>query len=602
MLLVVFVAFAHCILYLDKQPPNLRTMLFLRTLTILCFLLTLATSAWSQDQLTAQEAYTYLQNERQRAREVVGEDPQPPLDSLQKAIRILQQALDYYHRPEVQALAQHDEPLFYRKTDILFDLSYNQVRAGQGEKAVTNLSRILTGKHESFYANIVNQDTVFAPIWEDTTLSPILKKTKAWQRVLDSDALQTSYAPNISEAEKVAGLSKLWSEAKYNFVYFDQVPELDWDQLYLEYLPKVRKTRSTVEYFRVLQAFYAHLQDGHTSVWAVAEPLADSVYGRPALLTKLVKNRVVVDEVFSDSLRQLGIRPGVVVTRVDGLPVREYAAQRVRPYQGGSTPQNVDVATYTYQLLRGANHQPVTITFSQKDSTFKHTLPRSGYRNYQALPDFSFRLLPSNIGYVALNSFENDNAWRGFEAAYDSMATTDALILDVRRNGGGDSGYGWNILGYLTDTIFQASSYTSRRYSPLRRAQGEGIRFDSLEQVTWSPQGKSVYTKPVVMLISGRTFSAAEDMVVAFDAMQRGTLIGETTGGSTGQPLVFSVPGGVMARVCAKRDTYPDGQEWVGTGLAPDIEVHPKVADLQAGRDTVLEAALEYLGAIAQQK
>ena len=110
------------------------------------------------------------------------------------------------------------------------------------------------------------------------------------------------------------------------------------------------------------------------------------------------------------------------------------------------------------------------------------------------------------------------------------------------------------------------------------------------------PQGKKAYTKPVVVLTSGRTFSAAEDFVVAFDTMNRGKLIGETTGGSTGWPLSFAVPGGIMARVCMKRDTYPDGQEWVGTGVKPDIEVHPKIADLQAGRDTVLEAALRYLG------
>ena len=298
---------------------------------------------------------------------------------------------------------------------------------------------------------------------------------------------------------------------------------------------------------------------------------------------------------FSDSLRQLGIRPGVEIVRVDGTPVHEYANQRVRPYQGGSTPQNVDVATYTYELLRGVKDQPVQVTFSSKDSLFDIQLPRQGYSDYQSSPDFSFHLLPGNIAYVALNSFGGEDAWQGFVSAYDSIADTDALILDVRRNGGGDGQYGFNVLGYLTDTIFQTGASFSRLYSPLRRVRGEGVVLESVGENTWSPQGEQVYTKPVVVLTSGRTFSAAEDFVVAFDAMQRGTLIGETTGGSTGQPLVFSVPGGIMARVCAKRDTYADGREWVGQGIAPDIEVHPKVADLRQGRDTVLEAALEYL-------
>lgn len=348
-------------------------MRLLQIFAFFCFSLYITSSAWSQEQLTATQAYEYLQNQRQRAREVVGEDyPRPSLDSLQKAIHILQEALEYYHRPEVEALAQNDEPLFYRETDIMFDLAYNQLKAGQNAAAAVSLSKPLADKSASFYAGIINEDSIFAPIWEDSTLSPILKKEKALKRVFDSNAFKTPYAPNISEAEKVAGLSKLWSEAKYNFVYFDQVPDLDWDQLYLDYLPKVSNTKSTLEYYKVLQAFYAQLQDGHTGVWAAADSLADLVYGRPAFLAKLVEDKVLVDEVFSDSLQQLGIRSGVEIIRIDGVPVHKYANQQVRPYQGGSTSQNVDIATYTYQLLRGAKDQPVEVSFGIQDSVFQH--------------------------------------------------------------------------------------------------------------------------------------------------------------------------------------------------------------------------------------
>jgi C-terminal processing protease CtpA/Prc len=83
-----------------------------------------------------------------------------------------------------------------------------------------------------------------------------------------------------------------------------------------------------------------------------------------------------------------------------------------------------------------------------------------------------------------------------------------------------------------------------------------------------------------------------------FDVMKRGMIIGEPTGGSTGQPLAFSLPGGVMARVCTKRDMYPDGTEWNAKGIQPAILVKPTLADSQSGRDTVLEAALVHLGAV----
>ena len=99
------------------------------------------------------------------------------------------------------------------------------------------------------------------------------------------------------------------------------------------------------------------------------------------------------------------------------------------------------------------------------------------------------------------------------------------------------------------------------------------------------------------VLTSARTYSAAEDFAVAFDTMQRGRIVGEATGGSTGQPLFFDLPGGGKARICTKRDSYPDGREFVGIGVQPQVAVHPRVADLRAGRDTVLASALALLDA-----
>ena len=102
-------------------------------------------------------------------------------------------------------------------------------------------------------------------------------------------------------------------------------------------------------------------------------------------------------------------------------------------------------------------------------------------------------------------------------------------------------------------------------------------------------------SKPVVVLAGAATFSAAEDFLVAWKNSGRGPILGEPTGGSTGQPLSFTLPGGGSARVCTKKDTFPGGLEWVGKGIDPDILVRPSVADIQARRDTTLERALAFL-------
>lgn len=563
--------------------------------SLTAFLVFTTTLTWGQTT-TAQQAYEFLQRERRRASATLGETENPPADSLRKAETILRGGLAYYARPEVLALAKTDKPLFYRKSNMLYDLAAVQSKLGLRKEALASLQQILAPEFEGIYAKWVGEEPAFAALREDPSIKPILDQAAALNNVFNSNALSTPYQPNLSEDEKVAGLSKLWSEAKYNFAYFDHLPGLDWDRLYLEYLPKVRATFSTLAYYRLLQQFIAHLKDGHTGLWVNSGPLADSTTFRPPLRTQLVEGRVFVSQVPHDSLRWTGLVPGLEVLRVDGLPVREYAERFVQPYQAGSTPQNVEVATYVYNLLRGPKDKPVDVEFRDTSGkTFRRLLARSGYSKLTPVKPVDFKILPGNIAYLQVSEFETNAGFKRFEAAFDSIATANALILDVRQNGGGNSDNGWNILACLTDQPFKTGKYFSRKYSPLARARGEGVVLETIGESWWSANGKKVYTKPVVVLTSGMTFSAAEDFALAFDVMQRGKLIGEPTGGSTGQPLSFALPGGIMARVCTKRDTYPDGTEWVGKGIQPNLLVKPTAADLLVGRDTVLEATLQHL-------
>ena len=99
----------------------------------------------------------------------------------------------------------------------------------------------------------------------------------------------------------------------------------------------------------------------------------------------------------------------------------------------------------------------------------------------------------------------------------------------------------------------------------------------------------------MVVLIGHNTASAAEDFLIALDDLDCATVVGQNTFGSTGQPLSFKLPGGGSARVCTKRDTYPDGREFVGYGVKPDIYVEYTLKDLLDYKDPDLEKALEIL-------
>jgi len=86
--------------------------------------------------------------------------------------------------------------------------------------------------------------------------------------------------------------------------------------------------------------------------------------------------------------------------------------------------------------------------------------------------------------------------------------------------------------------------------------------------------------------------SAAEDFLVAFKLMKRGVMVGTATGGSTGQPLTVALPGGGSMRICTKRDRFANGEELVGAGIRPGIEVKTTLEDVRNGRDPVLERAV----------
>lgn len=100
---------------------------------------------------------------------------------------------------------------------------------------------------------------------------------------------------------------------------------------------------------------------------------------------------------------------------------------------------------------------------------------------------------------------------------------------------------------------------------------------------------------PTAILIGHNTGSAAEGFLVYADNQGNMTEIGEPTFGSIGQPMIFELPNGGTGRICTERDTDPDGREFVGCGIKPDIEIRTTLSNYMENRDPVLEKAIEYL-------
>ena len=108
-------------------------------------------------------------------------------------------------------------------------------------------------------------------------------------------------------------------------------------------------------------------------------------------------------------------------------------------------------------------------------------------------------------------------------------------------------------------------------------------------------EGKKIYTKPAVLLVNAGTFSSAENFCVAFRGARRGTIIGTPTGGSTGNPISVDLGFGVGCCICTKHELDADGNEFVGIGIRPDIEVAENEDLFLRNNDNVVDAGLKEL-------
>ncbi len=182
--------------------------------------------------------------------------------------------------------------------------------------------------------------------------------------------------------------------------------------------------------------------------------------------------------------------------------------------------------------------------------------------------NFEFKkleILDGNVGYLKLNGF-NDTSLSGPTAiaAMNFLGYTDALIIDLTENGGGSPSLIQTIMAYLLDGSTHLNSFYIR----------DG---DSLQQFWSAPYvpGPKMVDTELYVLTSSHTFSAAEEFTYNVKNLERGTVVGETTGGGAHPVTSYLFPSLNMGmRVSFGRAINPvSGTNWEGTGVAPDIEV-----------------------------
>jgi carboxyl-terminal processing protease len=229
--------------------------------------------------------------------------------------------------------------------------------------------------------------------------------------------------------------------------------------------------------------------------------------------------------------------------------------------------------------VRGPKGTEIVLTVQRgEDAPFDLTVTR----DVIAIPTIATDSLGESgeIAYIKLNAFSENSGTLVREAMRNAMQRQpESIILDLRGNSG----------GLLREAVKVASVFLEDEVVLLER-------FSDGREESYPTVDKAVDTDlPMVVLVNEGSASASEIVAGALQDVGRATLLGTITYGKGSVQLPHNLSNGAMMRVTIARWFTPKDRTIDGVGLTPDIEVAISDAELDAGADPQLDAALEFL-------
>lgn len=192
-------------------------------------------------------------------------------------------------------------------------------------------------------------------------------------------------------------------------------------------------------------------------------------------------------------------------------------------------------------------------------------------------------LMAGNVGYIDLRGFLPPHAAAEPAAnAMNKVAEADALIIDLRKNGGGSA----DMVALLVSYLLESERVLVNTFVG---------RDGAVTNETWTTEdlpGRR-FAKNVYVLTSAYTFSAAEEFAYDLQNLKRATLIGETTGGGANPIEMFRINDRFEVSIPVARAVNPISKtNWEGVGVVPDVSV-PAADALETAHRVALEKQRE---------
>ncbi len=443
----------------------------------------------------------------------------------------------------------------------------------------------------------------------------------------------------ISDEQKIYELSRIWKDAEYNFVYWDKV-DIDWDEEYKKALPRVLATEDVFDYYRELARFVALLGDGHTGVTFPMEFMQSPEYFSmlPVYLAQVGGSYVVLSmaEEYRDTIPMFS-----VLTKFDGVDIAEYIRGKCYPYIWHAN-ENACSKAVMIELLYGRADSKAVLTFEKDGKTFDVSMRRvdatkikwydSGMPKAKTAPgevilnedNVKIKITDSGIAVITITTFMDDSVPGKIYGKFEELRKAKGYIIDVRGNGGGNSGNADAVAAMFISGQFTSCAAETQVYEPTYKAWGlfrddfKNVSPEDAAKMQWDEDSLKSYRMcrhicfqketniaeniapgllegPVAVLMNGDTVSAAEDFVDVMKMHTKATFVGSNTAGTSGQPYFVFLESGGNYRICTRRCIAQNGEDIYNKGFSPDVRVDVTIDDFKEGRDKVMETALEIL-------
>jgi carboxyl-terminal processing protease len=398
----------------------------------------------------------------------------------------------------------------------------------------------------------------------------------------------------LTAAERAAILDAAWQTV--NDKYYDPTfGGKDWNAIGDAYRQKLAAVQDDATFW--LQVLNPMLFELGVSHLAALPPGMTKEMDRMTFATgsagvdvRLLDGMAVVTRVLEGSpAMDAGLRPGFVITSVDGSTLDDIAASVLKTPPDNERNRRARPAMGMRGLLYGETGQQVVVEFlDADDQPERATLqfaPRSNSTCGQIDPsmppacaELEVRRLADGIGYLRFSGFLSP-VLDGVLQAIDDLGGAPSLVIDLRGNPGGQFPVRKAIASQLVGEPKLFMRYQRR---------------DGLEEAYLDPV-PDPYPGQVVILVDELSASSSEEFAGSLQALGRATIIGSQTPGRCLVQEVAVLPKGALLIYPSAQSQTPDGRVLEDNGVVPDIQVELDRELLLQGLDSQLEAAIAHI-------